>query len=199
VGRESWGYREDEDYYAAKYLMQSIGKILAMGGNYLLNVGPAADGTIPEVQVALLRRVGDWLGRARAALYAAPASALTANEDVLLTRDGTDLFVHLYRDPESSAVALEPLALPAASAVLLNDGTAVETRVELTPRSWQTQWGAGLREERGDTPAAYLRLRGLPVDAITDEPLVVRLRVPGLPETPRVGAQTAQQPGGDAG
>ena len=193
VGRESWGFREDEDYYAAKHLMQSIGKIMAMGGNYLLNVGPAADGTIPAVQGALLRRVGDWMGRVRAALYAAPASALTGNEDVLLTRDGDDLYVHLYRDPECSAVALEPLSLPASAAVLLNDGAAVETRVELTPCSWQTQWGAGLREARGDVPASALRLRGLPVDRITDEPLVVKLRVPGLPETPG-----SEAPGGHA-
>jgi hypothetical protein len=92
--------------------------------------------------------------------------------------------VHLYADPECSAVALEPLSLPATAAVLLNDGTALEPRVELTPRSWQTQWGAGLREERGDSPASYLRLRGLPVDRVTDEPLVAKLRVPGLPETP---------------
>ena len=48
LGRESWGYREGEDYYAHKFLMQSVDRILAMGGNYLLNVGPKADGTFPD-------------------------------------------------------------------------------------------------------------------------------------------------------
>ncbi|MDF2723908.1 MAG: hypothetical protein K0Q59_3583, partial [Paenibacillus sp.] len=52
LGRESWGYRDGEDYYTNKFLMQSIDKIMAMGGNYLLNVGPKPDGTIPEENIA---------------------------------------------------------------------------------------------------------------------------------------------------
>jgi alpha-L-fucosidase len=181
LGRESWGYREDEDYHAAKHLMQSLGKTLAMGGNYLLNVGPKADGTIPDAQVALLRRVGAWFGRVKEALYADPASDLTENEAVWLTRRGDALYVHAYRDPECSALSLQPLQLAPASAVLLNSGEEVAARVELTPRGWQEQWQAGMREERGDAPAAYLRVRGLPVDRTTDHPLVVKLRLAGLP------------------
>ena len=48
VGMESWGFRIDENYFTPKYLMQSMGRVLCMDGNYLLNVGPKADGTIPQ-------------------------------------------------------------------------------------------------------------------------------------------------------
>ena len=179
VGRESWGYREDEDYYAAKHLMQSIQRTMAMGGNYLLNVGPKADGTIPEVQVALLQRIWRWLGRVNEGFYGAePASDLTGNQDVLLTRRGDRIYVHVYRDPESSAVSLQPLNVLPTRATLLNSGAVVEARVELTPRSWQEQFSAGMRVARGDTPKEYLRVRGLPVDDITDEPIVVKLDFP---------------------
>ncbi len=176
LGRESWGYREEEDYYAAKHLMQCIQRVMAMGGNYLLNVGPRADGTIPEAQEALLRRIERWFGRVKEGFYGAePASDLTGNQEVLLTRKGDALYVHLYRDPESSAVSLQPLAVMPSAATLLNTGAEVEARVELTPRSWQEQFNAGMRVERGDVPKEHLRVRGLPVDELTGEPMVVRL------------------------
>ncbi len=41
VGRESWGWREDEDYFTDAYLVRSIRSVLARGGNFLLNVGPS--------------------------------------------------------------------------------------------------------------------------------------------------------------
>ena len=40
-GRQSWGYREGEDYYTVRFMMESIARTLCLGGNYLLNVGPA--------------------------------------------------------------------------------------------------------------------------------------------------------------
>ena len=176
VGRESWGYRAEEDYYSAKYLMQSIQKIMAMGGNYLLNVGPRADGTIPEVQLALLSRVGEWFSRVKESFYGAePASDSIESEDALLTRKGDTRYLHLYRDPESSAVSLRPLDVAPERATLLNTGRSVQAVAELTPRSWIEQWQAGMREERGETPKKFLRVRGLPVDDLTDEPMVVRL------------------------
>ena len=180
VGRESWGYRADEDYYSAKYLMQSIQKIMAMGGNYLLNVGPTADGTIPDVQVQLLNRIAQWLTKVKESFYdAEPASDLIESEDLLLTRKGNTLYVHIYRDPESSAVSLRPLEAAPEKATLLNTSQPVQAVAELTPRSWIEQWQSGLREERGDVPKEFLRVRDLPVDALTDEPMVVRLDFAG--------------------
>ena len=55
VGHESWGYREDEDYYTAGHLIRSIDRYLARDANYLLNVGPMADGTINEQSSSVLR------------------------------------------------------------------------------------------------------------------------------------------------
>jgi alpha-L-fucosidase len=179
LGRESWGYKADEDYHSSKLLMQSIAKIMAMGGNYLLNVGPQADGTIPDVQVQLLRKIGGWFDRIKTAYYdAEPASHLTDNQDVLLTRKGNTLYVHLFKDPESSAVHLEPLDVLPRRATLLNTGEPLEARVDLTPRSWQKQWSQGLRGAPGKE---YLRIRDLPVEQITDQVLVLALEFDHLP------------------
>jgi alpha-L-fucosidase len=180
VGRESWGYRAGEDYYSAKYLMQSIQKIMAMGGNYLLNVGPKADGAIPDVQVQLLNRIAQWFSKVKESFYGAePASDLIDSENLLLTRKGNTLYVHIHMDPESSAVSLRPLDAEPERATLLNSGQPLEAAAELTPRSWIEQWQAGMREERGDRPKQFLRVRDLPVDKLTDEPMVVKLEFSG--------------------
>jgi alpha-L-fucosidase len=168
LGRESWGYKADEDYYTSKLLTQSIDRIMAMGGNYLLNVGPMADGTIPPVQVDLLQKVGAWYRSVREALVGVePASHLTDNQDALLTRKGNTLYVHLFKDPESRAVILKPLDTPPVRATLLNTGAELEARVDVTPRLWQ------------EPP--YLRIRGLPVEQVTDTPLVLKLEFQRLP------------------
>jgi hypothetical protein len=51
VGMESWGYRKDEDYYTDRHLIRSIDRYLCRDANYLLNVGPKPDGTIPDPAV----------------------------------------------------------------------------------------------------------------------------------------------------
>ncbi len=48
VGQQSWGYREKEDFYTKRNLCCAIVRIMAMGGSYLLNVGPDAKGVITE-------------------------------------------------------------------------------------------------------------------------------------------------------
>ena len=63
VGRRSWGYRKDEDYFSPGFLIRSMDRIFAMGGNYLLNVGPDATGTIPPQARQILRQVGEWYRR----------------------------------------------------------------------------------------------------------------------------------------
>ena len=106
---------------------------------------------------------------------AEPASDLVESEDLLLTRKGDSLYLHINRDPESSAVSLRPLEVAPQSATLLNTDKATQAIAELTPRSWIEQWQAGMREERGDRPKTFLRVRELPVNDLTDEPMVVKL------------------------
>jgi alpha-L-fucosidase len=153
--------------------MQSVDKIMAMGGNYLLNVGPRADGTIPDEQIALLRKIGGWFMTVRGSFYdAEPASDLTENQDVLLTRQGDTLYVHCYEDPESSGLILRPLDQLPRRAILLNTGQPLEAKVEITPRLWQEQWNQG---RRGAEIKPYLHLRGLPVDDLAGQVIVLEL------------------------
>lgn len=169
IGRESWGYKTDEDYYNKKYMTQSIDRALAMGGNYMLNIGPKADGTLDEQEAERLKMIGDWYLRVKESFSdTVPCTSMithvTSNmrDKMLLTRRGNTIYVHLYEDPETNGVVVKPFDMLPIKATLLNNGQEVETVVDMLP-SLHREW------------RKYLRLRNLPTDRITDEPLVIKL------------------------
>src|SRR3954469_10273251 len=68
----TWGYRKDDtDWKAPGTILFKLVDIVSKGGNYLLNVGPMADGTIPQVSQDILRTVGRWLQVNGEAVYGA--------------------------------------------------------------------------------------------------------------------------------
>ena len=50
-----------EHHMTGGEIVALLTEVVAKGGNLLLNVGPAADGTIPELQAAPLRDAGTWI------------------------------------------------------------------------------------------------------------------------------------------
>lgn len=168
VGSESWGYRQNEDYYTDRNLLRSIDRYLARDANYLLNVGPKADGTIPNETRKILARIGKWYKAVKESLEdAVPASHLTDNNNVLLTRRANNLYVHLYRDPLSAAVKLRPIATAPRSAILLNDGKRIDFSLEMVLSEHARQ-------------GRYLRLLNLPVNEMANTVLVAKLEFENL-------------------
>ena len=148
--------------------MQSLDRILAMDGNYLLNVGPKPDGTIAAEHAAILRRIGDWFKRVRESWYGAePASELIAHEECMVTRKANSLYLHFPTPPASTGIVLNPIAAAPRRAVLLNTGQDLRAAVELVP-SW---FRAG----------PFLRVSGIPVNQLSGEVPVIRLDFDDLP------------------
>ncbi len=130
IGYQSWGWRNDEDYYSDAHLVSSIQKVLSKGGNYLLNIGPKADGSIPAEAQERLERIGDWFGRVRESLIGVePANELISDHSVLLTRRGSTLYVHFHQQPIINAVYLHPIVDLPNSATVLNTGQDVQVDV----------------------------------------------------------------------
>jgi alpha-L-fucosidase len=68
----TWGYRKDDtDWKSPGEIAFKLMDIVSKGGNYLLNVGPMADGTIPQPSQDVLRTVGRWLQVNGEAVYGA--------------------------------------------------------------------------------------------------------------------------------
>eukprot|EP01132_Coremiostelium_polycephalum_P000997 gene997-1266_t len=60
----SWGYAEDENlayYQNTTYLVQELVSTVSCGGNFLLDIGPTAEGTIPAIMQLRLEEMGEWM------------------------------------------------------------------------------------------------------------------------------------------
>jgi alpha-L-fucosidase len=71
----TWGYRSDDhNWKSPGELVFKLVDIVSKGGNYLLNVGPTAEGVIPQPSQDNLREVGKWLKVNGEAIYGAGRS-----------------------------------------------------------------------------------------------------------------------------
>jgi alpha-L-fucosidase len=71
----TWGYKTyDHDWKSPGAIIFKLVDIVSKGGNYLLNVGPMANGIIPEPSQYVLRSAGDWLEVNGEAVYGAGAT-----------------------------------------------------------------------------------------------------------------------------
>ncbi|GIU88541.1 MAG: hypothetical protein KatS3mg009_3056 [Acidimicrobiia bacterium] len=61
----------DEDHLQPREIVALLVETVAKGGNLLLDVGPRADGTLPEVQERVLREAGEWVNRHAEAIHGA--------------------------------------------------------------------------------------------------------------------------------
>jgi alpha-L-fucosidase len=72
---DTWGFRKDDtNWKSPGQITFKLVDIVSKGGNYLLNVGPTAEGVIPQASQDVLRTVGRWLKLNGEAVYGAAAS-----------------------------------------------------------------------------------------------------------------------------
>ncbi len=171
VGEQSWGYREGEDYFSVRYLTSSIDRVMAMGGSYLLNVGPMPNGRIGEEATRILRAVGDWYCRMEGVLedHAADDGAcrLASSDPCLVTLKGGMRYFHFHDGVRSSAVTF--LACPGVPrrARLMNTGEELTVRYEHLP--------AQTDPETGRSRGPFVSITGIPTDAFAGEPVVLEV------------------------
>src|SRR4051794_20104831 len=69
---DTWGFRKDDtNWKSPGQITFKLVDIVSKGGNYLLNVGPTAEGVIPQASQDTLRTVGRWLRVNGDAVYGA--------------------------------------------------------------------------------------------------------------------------------
>ncbi len=105
---DSWGFRkQDTDYKSPYTVIRMLVDCMSMGGNLLLDIGPRADGTIPEEQVAVLRELGRWTAKHAEAVYPTRAGIPAGHVQAYTTLNqaGDILYLYLpYRPNESVEV-----------------------------------------------------------------------------------------------
>jgi alpha-L-fucosidase len=94
---DSWGFvRGDSGWKSTHQLIQNLVECTRDGGNYLLNIGPMADGSVPEPSVRILGEAGQWLGKNGAAINTTDKCLFLHGDICGFTRKGKTLFVHVY-------------------------------------------------------------------------------------------------------
>src|SRR6184192_1040369 len=92
----SWGYHAADDAWKTpKEIVNNLITCARDGGNYLLNIGPTADGSIPQPSIEILNRVGEWMNAHGDTIYGAERCAATRSNYANFTRKGRTLFVHV--------------------------------------------------------------------------------------------------------
>jgi alpha-L-fucosidase len=94
---DSWGYLAgDHNWKSPQQLLQNLVECARDGGNFLLNVGPTRDGTVPAPSVERLKVIGDWLGRNGECVYGTQRCRFPHGNIGVYTRKGNTLYVINY-------------------------------------------------------------------------------------------------------
>lgn len=92
-----WGYHATDRYFKpAPMLIKNLVECVSKGGNLLLNVGPNAQGRIPEQSLKILSEIGAWMDKNSESIYGCGVSGLEKPEYGRLTRKENKLYVHIF-------------------------------------------------------------------------------------------------------
>ena len=125
--QHSWGYHASDFHWKPTgEMIRLLSQCGALGGNYLLNIGPKGDGSLPAPTVRRLRELGGWMaanGRSiqgTARLGQAPWGWWTQS------KDGAIRYAHVLRWPADGRLPLGELPKAPASAAILETGQPLE-------------------------------------------------------------------------
>jgi len=150
---DSWGYqRADDNWKSPKTIVRNLVTCAHDTGNYLLNIGPKADGSIPDESVSILTAVGNWMGRNGQTIYRSEKCQPGRSNFAGFTRRGNTLYMHVHFWP-GSTVSLGGLRNKVTAVRLVADGREVkfdqdDFRVRFT----------GLPEKAPDEPVTTLAI-----------------------------------------
>ncbi len=149
----TWGYSEhDHAWKSAGDMIRNLIDIASKGGNYLLNIGPKSDGTVPVQSVDALRAIGEWMKVNSESIYATTASPFPELEWGRATTKGNTLYLHVFDWPKNGELIV-PMQADVAQATLLADPAK---KLIVTTKDKQVR--IALPESAPDSIASVIRL-----------------------------------------
>ncbi len=119
---DTWGYKSyDNNWKSPTDLVRKLVDITSKGGNFLLNVGPTAEGVIPQPSVDRLAAVGRWMNLNSESIYGTTASVFRRLDWGRCTVKPGKLYLHVFDWPEDFKLAVPGLQNEVTAAYLLTD------------------------------------------------------------------------------
>jgi alpha-L-fucosidase len=128
---DTWGFKQDDhNWKSTETLIRQLIDATSKGGNYLLNVGPTAEGRIPDPSIERLRGIAAWMAANGESIHGAAASPFADTPWGRCTQktdaDGnTRLYLHIFDWPQDGALTLPASTPPPRRASLLATGADV--------------------------------------------------------------------------
>jgi alpha-L-fucosidase len=99
----SWSYVPNDRYKSANKLIHLLVDIVSKGGNFLLNIGPNAEGELPAEALKRLKEIGDWMKINAEAIYKTRPIAPYKEAKTCFTSlaDGTIFAIYLADEDET--------------------------------------------------------------------------------------------------
>lgn len=155
----TWGYSADNQHWkSANELIHELVDVVSRGGNFLLNIGPKSDGSIPEESVRLFQEIGQWMKINGEAIYGTRANPFTQEFSWgRVTRKGEDeLYLLLYNKPEEGYIQLPCTFKGKVKARMLHN----KQRVQVEQNKDEGQSIIRLQGLRIEGPATVIQLKG---------------------------------------
>jgi alpha-L-fucosidase len=123
---DHWGYsKHDQHWKSTKELLQMLADIASKGGNFLLNVGPTAEGVFPQASIERLREMGQWMKTNSEAIYGTHASPFKHLDWGRCTQKaiegGARLYLHVFNWPTDGKLTVPGIFNQAKQSYLLSD------------------------------------------------------------------------------
>jgi alpha-L-fucosidase len=128
---DSWGYQDHDHNYKTPYqIIRIFADVIGAGGNLLLDIGPRADGTIPDEQVQILEELGRWTHKHAEAIYGT-SSGIAAGHfygPTTLSADRQTLYLFLPHKP-SGPVVVRGLKNQVNRIRIVGNGTKLKSQI----------------------------------------------------------------------
>ncbi len=160
----TWGYKSYlHNWKSSKNIIRTLAEINSKGGNFLLNVGPTAEGEIPQASIEILQAIGDWMKIYGESIYGSTAGPFRKLAwgcvSAMRQGDHTTLYLHVFDWPQDGRLLLPGLKNPILEARLLDGGNRLDASLEKN--------------------GVYVNL---PMEAPDAADSVIELRIKGRPE-----------------
>jgi len=118
----TWGYSDhDHAWKSNETLIHNLVDIVSKGGNYLLNIGPKGDGSIPEESIESMRVIGKWMATNGEAIYETTASPFEQPAWGRYTKKPGKLYAHVFDWPADGKLEVPLKGKQVTKAYLLAD------------------------------------------------------------------------------
>jgi alpha-L-fucosidase len=123
----AWGYNaSDHNFKSTRDLVQYLVRAAGNNANFLLNIGPRPDGTIPPEFVERLHQMGEWLDKNGESVYGTRGGPIAPHPWGVTTQKGNKVYVHILDWPDP-VLLLPAVPKSVTSAYTLGDQKKVET------------------------------------------------------------------------